>query len=145
MYLAQFNIAEALADDNSPVMADFFSNIDRINAIADNAPGFIWRLTDDAGEASSSIRPFDSEFVLVNMSLWKNRESLFNFVYHSDHLEIYKRKKEWFHKVPKMHMVLWYVAEDHIPSLEEAMERLEHLRTHGEAPYAFSFKSSFTP
>lgn len=124
-------------------MQDFFSNVDRINAAADEHPGFIWRLTDDEGVASSSIRPFSSEFILVNMSVWKDRESLFDFVYTAQHLEIYKRKKEWFKKMPKMHMVLWFVEEGHIPTLDEGMERLDYLNTHGESPHAFTFKSDF--
>ncbi len=145
MNLAQFNIAEAVAADDSPEMLDFFSNVDRINALADEHPGFVWRLTDDTGIASSSIRPFSSEFILVNMSVWKDRESLFNFTYKSAHVEIYKRKKEWFKKMPRMHMVMWFVDEGHIPTLEEGMERLDYLNEHGESPHAFTFKSDFTP
>ena len=143
--LAQFNIAEAKLDDDSPEMQEFFSNVERINAAADRHPGFVWRLTDAYGNASSSIRPFSSEFILVNMSVWKDRESLFDYVYKSEHLEIYKRKKEWFRKMPKMHMVMWYVEEGHIPTLDEGMERLDYLNEHGETPHAFTFKSNFKP
>lgn len=142
MCLAQFNIAEAIAPMESPVMADFVNNTDRINALADKHPGFIWRLKDESDNAYS-IKAFDSEFTLVNMSVWKDRESLFDFVYNSGHVKILKRKKEWFRKMLKMHMVLWNVEEGHIPTIEEGKERLEYLQEHGESEYAFSFKSSF--
>jgi len=143
MYLAQLNIAEAIASMESPVMADFVNNTDRINALAEKHPGFVWRLKEEGSNDSYSIKAFESEFTLVNMSVWKDRESLFDYVYKSGHIEILKRRKEWFDKMPKMHMVLWYVAEGHIPNLDEGKERLEYFQKHGESAYAFSFKSDF--
>jgi len=143
MYLAQLNIAEAKTSMEDPVMADFVNNTDRINALAEKNEGFIWRLVGENSDDSYSIKAFESDFILVNMSVWKNRESLFDFVYNSGHLEIFKRKKEWFSKMPKMHMVLWFIEEDHIPTIEEGKLRLDYLRKHGESPYAFSFKSKY--
>lgn len=143
MHLAQFNIAEALAPMDSPVMADFINNTDRINALADEQPGFIWRLKGEYTDDSYSIKAFDNDHMLVNMSVWKDRQSLFDYVYNTGHVEIFKRRKEWFHKMPKMHMVLWYVEEGHVPTVEEGIERLEYLREHGESEHAFSFKSKF--
>jgi len=143
MHLAQLNIAEAVASMESPVMADFIANTDRINALAEKHPGFVWRLKGEETDHSYSIQAFENEALLVNMSVWKDRESLFDYVYNSGHIEIFKRRKEWFHKMPKMHMVLWYVEEGHIPTVLEAKERLEHLQAQGESEYAFSFKSSY--
>ena len=143
MYLAQLNIAEAIASMESPVMTDFVNNTERINALAEKHPGFVWRLKEEGSNDSYSIKAFDSEFTLVNMSVWKDRESLFDYVYNSGHIEIFKRRKEWFEKMPKMHMVLWHVAEGHIPTLEEGKERLEYFQKHGESAFAFSFKSDF--
>ncbi|NNM23926.1 MAG: DUF3291 domain-containing protein [Flavobacteriaceae bacterium] len=143
MHLAQFNIAEAVSNSDDPIMADFFNNTERINALADAAPGFIWRLKDDASGDSYSIKAYDNEFMLINLSVWEDRQSLFNFVYNTDHVEIFKRRKEWFHKMPKMHMVLWYVEKGHIPTVEEAKERLNYLQQHGESKNAFSFRSKF--
>ncbi len=143
MHLAQFNIAEAIDTVESKTLKGFFDNVDRINALADKSPGFIWRYDDDKGEDTFSLQEYQSEFILVNLSVWKDRDSLFKFVYHSDHLEIFRRKKEWFTRMPKMHMVLWYVDELHIPTLQEGKERLEYLQRHGESEYAFSFKSKF--
>jgi hypothetical protein len=133
-----------LAPIDSPVMADFVANLDRINSVAENSEGFVWRLKDDSNNATS-IRIFDDDFLIVNLSVWQNVDALLQFVYQSDHLEIFKRRTEWFEKMPEMHMVLWYVPEGFMPSVADAVERLTHLRLHGETAYAFSFKKRFTP
>ena len=145
MQLAQLNIAEATAKMDSPVMADFVNNTDRINTIAEESDGFVWRLVGDDSDDSYSINAFNSEYILVNMSVWKDLESLFNYVYNSGHVEIFKRKKEWFKKMLKMHIVLWYIEDGHIPTVEEGKERLEYLQKNGESPYAFGFKSKYLP
>ena len=143
MNLAQVNIARMLAPIDSPVMKDFVDNLDNINTLAESSDGFVWRLKDDTNNATS-IKVFDDDFIIVNMSVWENTDSLFEFVYHSNHVEIFKRRKEWFEKMPEMHMVLWYVPANHFPSVEEAIERLTYLRNNGETPHAFSFKKRFT-
>jgi hypothetical protein len=145
LHLAQINIAEAKASLESPVMAGFVNNLDRINQLADKSDGFVWRLQDENGANATQVRVFDNEFIIVNLSVWESREALFQFVYASDHVELLKKKKEWFKKMPQMHMALWYIAEGHRPSITEAIDRLEYLRTHGETPQAFTFKSKFQP
>jgi len=142
-HLAQLNIARMLAPIDSPVMADFVANLDRINGIAENSTGFVWRLKDDSNNATS-IRIFDDDFLIVNMSVWQNVDALFQYVYQSGHVEIFKRRTEWFEKMPEMHMVLWYVPVGSTPSVADAVERLTHLRLQGETPYAFSFKKRFS-
>ncbi|HMG93489.1 MAG TPA: DUF3291 domain-containing protein [Chryseolinea sp.] len=142
-HLAQLNIARMLAPIDSPVMADFVANLDRINGIAENSTGFVWRLKDDSNNATS-IRIFDDDFLIVNMSVWQNVDALVQYVYQSSHVEIFKRRTEWFEKMPEMHMVLWYVPVGSTPSVADAVERLTHLRLQGETPYAFSFKKRFS-
>jgi hypothetical protein len=129
----------------SETMADFVNNTDRINALADASPGFSWRFEEDPDKPSDRAAMLGSNLFLVNMSVWKDRESLCQYVYQSGHKEIFKRKKEWFHAMPKMHMVLWFIDEDHIPSVEEGLARLEHLQNNGESAFAFSFRSKYTP
>ncbi|WP_299211732.1 DUF3291 domain-containing protein [uncultured Aquimarina sp.] len=143
MQLAQVNIAEMLAPINDPIMEDFVNNLDRINELAEQSDGFVWRLKDDEGNATA-ITVFDNLFLIINMSVWESMHALFNFTYKTDHVEILKRKKEWFHKMPRMHMAFWYIENGHKPTPEEAKERLYYLQEHGETPYAFSFKSKFT-
>lgn len=142
-HLAQINIAKMLAPIDSPVMAGFVANLDNINALAERSDGFVWRLKDDSNNATS-IKIFDDDFLIVNLSVWKNTDALFQFVYQSGHVEIFKRKKEWFERMPEMHMVLWYVPAGHLPTVDEAIERLTYLRSNGETPVAFSFKKRFT-
>ena len=143
LHLAQLNIARMLAPIDSPVMADFVANLDPINRLAENSNGFVWRLKDETNNATS-IRIFDDDFLIVNMSVWESVDSLFQFVYQSDHIEVFKRRKEWFEKMPEMHMVLWYIPVGSVPSVADAVERLTHLRLQGETPYAFSFRQKFT-
>jgi hypothetical protein len=142
-YLAQINIAKMLAPIDSPVMADFVANLDSINALAETSEGFVWRLKDESNNATA-IKIFDDDFLIVNMSVWKNTEALFQFVYKSNHIEIFKRRKEWFEKMEEMHMAQWYVQAGYLPTVADAVERLNYLRNHGETPFSFSFKKRFT-
>ncbi|MGI9551502.1 MAG: DUF3291 domain-containing protein [Aurantibacter sp.] len=141
--LAQVNIAKMLAPTDSPIMADFMNNLDRINALAEQSAGFIWRMKEENNNAME-IKVFDDDFIVINMSIWESIETLFDFTYRSQHVEIFKRKKEWFHKMSDMHMALWYIPSGHIPSTDEAKERLNYLNANGESPYAFTFRSEFT-
>jgi len=142
--LAQLNIGIVRGAMDSPVMAEFVANLARINALADAAPGFVWRLQTEAGDATA-IRPFDDENLLVNMSVWRDVESLLQFVYHSAHLEILRRRREWFERMGEAYMVLWWVPRGHRPSLPEAVSRLEALRERGPHREAFTFRQTFPP
>ena len=132
-----------LAPIDDPIMAGFVKDLDKINALAEESKGFKWRLKDEENNATS-IRVFIDDKLLINMSVWEDKASLFDFTYKSVHVEVLGRKKEWFSKMEDMHMVLWYVAEGHTPSPEEANERLAYLNAHGASPYAFDFKNNFT-
>ncbi|WP_137971922.1 DUF3291 domain-containing protein [Pseudomonas sp. F(2018)] len=140
-HLAQLNIATLREPLESPGMADFVNNLERINALAEASPGYVWRLQDEAGDATA-LRPFGDD-VLVNMSLWADVQSLSDYVYKSAHTEMLKRRREWFDKVEQAHMVLWWVPAGHLPSVDEAAERLAHFREHGASAHAFSFRHAF--
>ena len=139
--LAQLNIARLLAPMDSPVLADFVSNLDRINALADTSPGFVWRLQSEEGDATS-IRPFGEEYI-VNVSIWEDLESLHDFVYRSAHVDILRRRKDWFEKMPEAYSVLWWVPRNHLPTTAEAKERLLLLQLKGPAAEAFTFKTPY--
>lgn len=141
-HLAQLNIGRALGAMDDPVMAEFVSQLDEINAIADSSPGFIWRLQTDDGNATA-IRAYDDERIIVNMSVWESLEALTAFVYGSAHRPVMRRRREWFERFDGAYMALWWVEAGHIPSIAEARERLEHLHAHGPMPFAFSFKHAF--
>jgi hypothetical protein len=139
--LAQLNIAHLKAPLDSPTLADFVANLERINLLADAADGFRWRLQTDEGHATS-LRPF-GEDVLVNMSVWRDLDTLRRFVYDSAHTEIMRRRREWFAHAAQLYAVLWWVPAGHRPSLAEAADRLEQLRQHGPSSMAFTFGKVF--
>jgi len=141
-HLAQLNVGVIRGPMDSPIMADFANNLDRINALAEASDGFIWRLKDDAGNATA-IRPFEQEDLLLNMSVWRDIDRLRQYVYRSAHVEIMRRRKEFFEPMDQAFLVLWWVPAGHIPGIEEAVERLERLRRDGATPEAFSFREAF--
>jgi hypothetical protein len=140
-HLAQLNIAILKEPLDSPALADFVANLDRINALAETSDGYIWRLKTDDNNATS-LRPL-GESTIVNMSVWRDIESLNGYVYKSAHTEIMRRRKEWFERMGEAFMVLWWVPKGHIPTMDEALEKLERLRQHGPSPEAFTFRNPF--
>ena len=140
--LAQLNIGVIKGPMDSPIMADFAANLERINALAERSPGFVWRLQTEEGDATA-IRPFENENMLVNMSVWENVESLTAYVYRSAHVELMRRRREWFERMEQPFLVLWWVPQGHVPTIAEAVERLQRLREFGPTPQAFTFKSVF--
>jgi hypothetical protein len=142
--LAQLNVARFKLPMDDPAMAGFVEALDPINAIADAAPGFVWRLQTEAGNAIS-IHAFEDPLMLVNMSVWESVEALAEYVYRSGHIEVLRRRREWAPRMVEAHMVLWWIPAGTIPTLDEAKERLEHLREHGPTRTAFSFKQRFSP
>ena len=142
--LAEVNIARMLAPLDDPIMAEFVARLDTVNALADASPGFIWRLQTPEGNATD-VRAYEDEMILVNMSVWASLEDLTRFVYASEsrHRDVMKQRRRWFERFDGPYMALWWVPQGHIPTVEEAKERLEHLRKHGETPYAFTFRKPF--
>ena len=141
--LAQLNVALMKEPLESPGMADFVANLDRINAVADSAPGFVWRLQTEEGDATA-LRPL-GELTLVNMSVWRDVEALSAYVYRSAHVEVMRRRKEWFERVREAYLVLWWVPKGHRPTVEEAIAKLDLLRAQGPTEQAFAFRQAFPP
>ena len=141
-HIAQVNIAQMRAPIDDPLLAGFVARLEDTNALADAAPGFVWRLQTDAGDATA-LRPYADDRILFNLSVWEGPEQLRTFVYRSTHAEVMRQRKSWFERFDGMYYALWWVPAGHIPSIEEAKERLEHVRTHGESAYSFSFAKLF--
>ena len=116
-------------------MADFVARLDEINALADESPGFIWRLVDDGGNATA-IRPYDDDDILINMSVWRGIEDLLAFAYRSDHGELLRDRGRWFEKADAPTLVMWWVPAGHVPSVAEGKARLDELRRIGPSPTA---------
>lgn len=142
--LAQLNIARPRAALDDPALAEFMANLDRINALAEAMPGFVWRLQDESGNATALTSPF-GEGVIVNLTLWRGVEDLRRFTYRTEHAGFVRRRKEWFAELGGPYLVLWWVPAGHRPGLDEAKQRLEHLAAHGPTPEAFIFSRAFDP
>ena len=141
--LAQVNIATLKAPIDSPELKDFVDNLDLVNGLAERSEGFVWRLTGEGNDATS-LRPFGDD-VIVNMSVWRDVDSLRRFAYgNRTHVEILKRKREWFTRMKDAYMVLWWVPAGHRPTVEEAAQRLELLRRKGPSAEAFHFGEAFS-
>lgn len=141
--LAQLNIAVMRESLDSPEMVDFVDNLDRINALAEQSSGFVWRLQTEQGDATA-VRPLGDK-TLVNLSVWAGVGELNEYVYKSAHVEIMRRRREWFDRMQEAHFVLWWVPAGHRPTIEEAVSRLEVLRNQGPTELAFNFRTTFPP
>ena len=144
-HLAQINVAWALASLNDPLMADFVAQLDAINAIAEQSPGFVWRLKTADGGASSYIRAFEDERMLINMSVWDSLEVLQQYVYRSQHGSVFRDRRKWFEPLASPSVTLWWIRAGLLPTAAEGRERLEALARNGPTPYAFTFKQPFPP
>lgn len=125
-------------------MADFVARIDALNALAEAAPGFVWRLESEEDEISP-VAIFSGERVLFNLTVWDSIESLESYVYKSSHVEAVQKRAEWFERPRKSPLVLWWVEAGHIPSEEEAARRFELLWQKGPTADAFTFRKRFEP
>ncbi|WP_437811056.1 DUF3291 domain-containing protein [Sorangium sp. So ce1078] len=142
-HLAQVNIALPLEPLGSARLADFVSALEPVNALADAAPGFVWRLKTDGGDATA-VRAFGDDRIIVNMSVWESAEALSDFVFRNpEHAAVMRRRREWFVPMKEAIAVLWWIPAGHIPTVAEAEERLDHLRQHGPTPRAFTFRHLF--
>jgi hypothetical protein len=147
--LAQVNVARLEAPLESPLLHDFVAALDPVNAAADAAPGFRWRLQTDAGNATG-IRAFEwdtgaSAGVIVNLSVWDDVESLAAFVYGDVHRAVLRSRRTWFERMVEAHTCCWWVPAGHRPSTDEAEARLLQLRRHGPTEHSFTLRHSFTP
>ena len=143
--LAQFNIAKGKASLDSPIMKEFVDFLEPVNKLSEEIPGFVWRLKDDEGESSSYVpSPYNNELIIINMSVWKDIESLKYFTYNTVHNYFLKSRKNWFNKIEMPSYVLWWIEEGKIPAIEEGVKKLDLLNKNGSTKDAFSFKDPYT-
>jgi Domain of unknown function (DUF3291) len=147
--LAQVNIARLRAPLDSPQLADFVAALDPVNAVADAAPGFLWRLQTEDGNATA-VRAFEwdsagSAGVITNMSVWESPEALAGFVYSAGHRRVLGRRRQWFERMTEAQMALWWIPRGSVPSTADAEERIRLLREHGPTARAFTFRMIFPP
>ena len=142
--LAQVNIARARGEMTDPVMAEFVARLPEINALADQSPGFVWRLQTEDGDATA-VRSYEDTSILINLSVWADLSALRTYVYRSAHAAVMRRRREWFERFDRIFVALWWVPAGHRPSVAEAVDRLAHLEQHGPTGFAFSFAEPFGP
>jgi hypothetical protein len=140
VHLAQFNVARLTAPIDAPEIAEFREALDRINALAEALPGFVWRATGQGFDSQVPATDIDP-MILANLSVWESAEALAAFAYRSDHGGFVRRGRLWFEPAVQPQVVLWWIPTGHIPSREEAFGRLDHLRAHGPGAQAFDFKT----
>ena len=142
-HLAQVNIGRARGAMTDPVMQGFVARLEEINALAERTPGFVWRLQTEDGDATA-LRPYpDDAGILINLSVWSDLDSLREYVFRSLHAEVMRQRREWFERFEGVYVALWWVPAGHRPSVQEAVDRIAHLRSHGPAPHAFTFAKPF--
>jgi hypothetical protein len=141
-HLAQVNVARLRAPIDHPDTAEFVAALEPVNALADGSPGFVWRLQTDDGDATA-IRVFDDEMIIVNLSVWASIEHLRAFVYRSAHTDVLRRRREWFDVMDEAHLAMWWIEAGAIPTVPEAVARLELLRGLGPTAEAFTFRQAF--
>jgi hypothetical protein len=141
-HLAQINIGRLIAPIDDSKIAEFVAQLEPINALADKAPGFVWRLQSSSGNATD-IAYNDDPFVIVNMSVWESIEALRQYAYKSDHAKVLRDREKWFEKMDKPYYCLWWIQAGHTPTVAEGRERLEHYQIRGATPYSFWFSQQF--
>ena len=141
-HVAQVNVATLAEPLDSPRLADFVAWLGPVNALADAAPGFVWRLQTEDGDATA-IRAFEDDRIIVNLSVWDSIEALGRFVYRSRHAEVLRRRREWFETMRSSHLAMWWIPAGTTPSVAEAARRLKLLEARGPSPDAFTFRVPF--
>ena len=140
--LAQCNIARLRAPIDSPLLSEFVAALEPINRLADEAPGFVWRLQTETGDATA-IRVFDDEMLMINMSVWESIDTLLAFTYGTAHRDVMRRRRQWFERLASVYLVLWWIPKGTLPTPSDARTRLEMLEGAGSSPEAFTFRSPF--
>ena len=140
MHCAELNIVRRNYPSVDPRMADFVDNLARVNAMSERMPGFVWRLVGDGSNGGAlEVRPYADPMMAVNMSVWASVEDLENYVWNTVHKRFYNRKAEWFEPMKSHHFVMWPVEEGHVPTLDEAKTRLDHLEANGNSDFAYDW------
>jgi hypothetical protein len=141
-HLAQVNIGRLVAPEGDPRVQPFFDALDRVNALAEASPGFVWRLTGE-GNNATDLRPTPDPLLAVNMSVWTDAEALFAFVYRSAHTPVMARRRDYFERFDGAFQAMWWIPAGEIPTLSDAFSRLWMLDRYGPTSHAFTFKARF--
>lgn len=137
--LAEVNIARLIAPMDDPRVAEFVNAVDRVNALAERSPGFIWRWVAQTPEQAEAAQAGGDPRVIATLSVWRDVESLENFVFKTVHGAFFRNRAKWFETMEMVGLAMWRVAPDHRPDFDEARARLAHLNAHGDSDFAFGW------
>ena len=142
MQLAELNVGRLVAPTDDPRVKDFMDNLDFINGLGKQMPGFVWMMegSGEPGTGNTEAKIDGDPQYVSNLTVWENVESLEKFVWGTVHKKFYERREEWFEVMGQMHFVMWWVPEGHQPTLDEALAKLEHRQKHGDSVDAFGWE-----
>jgi hypothetical protein len=143
-HIAQLNVGYPIAPLDTEELRGFVEMLEPVNALADKAPGFVWRLQTEDGDATA-IRGFADSRLLMNMSVWESIESLAAFVFEGEHAAIMRQRRQWFERMDRAYACLWWVPAGTVPAVADAEPRLTALQERGPTPFAFTFRRVFRP
>jgi len=143
-HLAQLNIAKARFPLEDPRMKDFVDMLNSVNTAGENSPGFVWILKDET-QTAIYFDLFDDPSLLVNLTVWESMEALKAFVYKGIHAEVFRKRRDWFMPMEKEHLALWWIKAGHIPTTQEAKEKMEKLWLEGPSSEVFTLKNFHHP
>ena len=141
-HLAQFNIARLAAPIEAAQSAEFREALDRVNALAEASPGFVWRATGTGFDSEIPAEDIDP-MILANLSVWESAEALAAFAYRSAHGHFVKHRERWFEPAAQAYQAMWWIPAGSVSGRAEAFARLEHLNSHGASAHAFDFRTRF--
>lgn len=141
MQLAQVNIGRLKAPTDDPRIGEFMENLDRINGLGKRMPGFVWMMegSGEPGTGNTDLKINGDPQFVSNLTVWQDAPSLERFVWGTIHKQFYEKRAQWFEAMGEMHFAMWWVPEGHRPSLDAALGRLDHLKTHGDSDHAFGW------
>ncbi len=143
-HIAEFNISRLKAPLDSPVLKEFVDFLDPVNAFAEQSPGFVWRLTSADGQAASYLpSPYEDAMMITNLTVWTDLESLRTFAYQTVHRSFLQSRRKWFSRFVGHPLVMWWVPAGHLPTLDEAKDKLHLLDERGSSDVAFTFQAPF--
>ncbi len=141
LHLAELNIGRLVAAPGDPRVRDFMDNLDKVNTLGKRMPGFVWMMegSGEPGMGNTENNIGDDPQGVLNLSVWEDMKSLETFVWGTIHKQFYARRRAWFEILGDQHFVMWWVPVGHRPTVEEALDRLGHLKAHGHSDHAFGW------
>ncbi|TMV91023.1 DUF3291 domain-containing protein [Thioclava sp. BHET1] len=141
-HLAELNIGRLVAEPGDPRVEAFMKALDAVNGLGKRSDGFVWMMegSGEPGTGNTETKIGGDPCFVANLTVWEDVASLEHFVWNTVHRAFYERRAEWFEVLGEQHFVMWWVPLGHQPSLDEALARLDDLRSNGPSERAFGWR-----